>query len=163
MRYQTSKNTARAVLAYTDLVRAADRLNKFLRRQLESFDLSMAEFGVLKAVLFRGPMSLVELSEEMIRDDTNVSHVAGDLRERGLVSYRGDEKDRRKKIVRLTEEGKTVIARAFTSHAKVVRAQMSALTRQEQDVLRRMCQKLAKGNAFKFLMEMMRADDNEED
>ncbi|HEX2778747.1 MAG TPA: hypothetical protein VHM30_04555, partial [Gemmatimonadaceae bacterium] len=64
------------------------------------------------------------------------------LERAGLVRRGADEDDRRVRVVQLTPGGKRVIERVFPRHAARVTELMSALTRDEQRELGRLCRKL---------------------
>jgi hypothetical protein len=70
--------------------------------------------------------------------------------------------DRREISFHLTPEGRKLITKFLPHRAKLVWAQMTALSWGEQEVLRRVCKKLAEGDPVKFVLEMTRADEYEE-
>jgi DNA-binding MarR family transcriptional regulator len=69
---------------------------------------------------------------------------------------RGAEGRRGRKIVllRLTPEGKELIAHVFPKHAKVVKSHMKVLDGREQVTLSRLCRKLREGDIVKFVREI---------
>jgi hypothetical protein len=69
---------------------------------------------------------------------------------------RGAEDRRGRKIVllRLTPEGKDLIAHVFPKHAKVVKSHMKVLDGREQVTLSRLCRKLREGDIVKFVQEI---------
>lgn len=66
-------------------------------------------------------------------------------------------------LLRLTPLGEKFLAHVFPRHAKVVRALMRALTSKEQQILSRICRKLTQGHILKFMSEVARPDEWEDD
>lgn len=163
MKYTGDKDTQRALGAYANLVYAAESVNVLLGRQLDAFGLTMGQFRVLEGLLHVGPMSQVALSERLLCGHSNIVFLIGKLEKRGLVVRRANDRDGRSKKVRLTAEGEKLIARVFPHHASLVLAQMSALMNREQETLRRLCEKLGRGDPVRFALTLMRGDAGEEE
>jgi MarR family 2-MHQ and catechol resistance regulon transcriptional repressor len=161
MKYTGDKDTQRALGAYANLVHAAESVNVLLGRQLDSFGLTMGQFRVLEGLLHAGPMSQVALSERLLCGHSNIVFLIGNLEKRGLVVRRAHERDKRSRMVHLTPGGQKLIARVFPLHADLIRAQMSALMNREQETLRRLCEKLGRGDPVRFALTLMRMDADE--
>jgi hypothetical protein len=58
----------------------------------------------------------------------------------------------------LTDAGKNLAGEILPKRAKVLRAKMCVLRKHEQEHLDRLCQKLAQGDAVKFMMEITLED-----
>jgi DNA-binding MarR family transcriptional regulator len=85
--------------------------------------------------------------------------VTKNLAKVGLLVRRGDEADGRKAIVHLTDVGKGLVGEILAKRAKLLRAKMCVLGKRERENLDRLCQKLTKGDAVKFMMEVTIDDD----
>lgn len=157
MKCAEDKDTQRALGAYANLVHAAESVNVLLGRQLDSFGLTMGQFRVLEALLQRGPMSQVALSEKLFCGHSNIVFLIGNLEKRGLVVRPAHDRDGRSKMVRLTADGKKLIARVFPHHTRLVRAQMGALMKREQETLSRLCEKLGRGDPVRLVRELVSA------
>ena len=153
------KNTERAVSTYTELLSAIAKVNLLQGEQLGRFELTTSQFGMLQAVVEGGPLSLTEIGERIFCTESNAAVVAGNLERRGLIVRRPDGVDRRRVSVHLTPEGRALASRAYPQYARVVRAQMAALSGAQQETLQRLCQKLGEGDAVRFAREMMKVDD----
>jgi DNA-binding MarR family transcriptional regulator len=153
---------ARAVATYMSLARAVHSLNNILDRQCETLGLSPSQFRVLEHLLLFGPMATGDLARSVLFGDSTISVVAKNLERSGLVARRADEADGRKAIVHLTREGQKLVEGIVPKRAKVLRAKMCVLGKQEQENLERLCRKLAAGDAVKFTLEMMMVDEDEE-
>jgi len=157
-----NRETREALGAYVNLVWATETLTAYLSGQLRTWELSMGQFRMLEALVCLGPMSPAMLAEKLLCGTSNLSVVARNLERRGLVVCRSEQRDARRKTVRLTPEGRALISEVLPLHAKVVGAKMSALRSHEKRMLQRVCQKLAEGDVLKFRRAMMRADEDEE-
>jgi MarR family transcriptional regulator, 2-MHQ and catechol-resistance regulon repressor len=157
----SNEKPPRVLPAYTMLIAASEAVQGLLRHQLESFGLTMSQFHVLESLMQASPLSQAVLGKEIQRGDSSINVVVTNLERRGWIARRAHRTDRRKVMIHLTPKGRELIERVYPHHAKVVRAQMSALNKREQETLRRLCRKLSLGNPMKFIRELMkqRADE----
>jgi MarR family transcriptional regulator, 2-MHQ and catechol-resistance regulon repressor len=155
---RTLKRTQRAVNAYRDLRRAVAKLTVLHDKQLRGFQLTATQYDLLEALLYAGPATLTEIAERILCTQSNATVVAGNCVKRGWIVLRTQANDRRKLRVHLTPEGRRLIATVFPLYAKMVRAQMCALNYSQQQALSRLCQKLAEGDAVRFVLEITRPD-----
>ena len=160
---RTAKRTQRAVDAYRDLRRAVAKLAVLHDNQLRGFELTATQFALLEALLCDGPATLTEIAGKILCTQSNATVVAGNCARRGWIALRDHESDRRKLKAHLTPEGRRLIARVFPLYAKMVRAQMCALSFAQQEVLSRLCQKLEEGDVLRFVLEITRGDWGDEE
>jgi MarR family 2-MHQ and catechol resistance regulon transcriptional repressor len=146
------------VNAYRDLRRAVAKLTVLHEKQLRGFQLTATQYDLLEALLYAGPATLTEVAERILCTQSNATVVAGNCVKRGWIVLRTKANDRRKLTVHLTPEGRRLIATVFPLYAKMVRAQMCALNYSQQQALSRLCQKLAEGDAVRFVLEITRPD-----
>jgi MarR family 2-MHQ and catechol resistance regulon transcriptional repressor len=146
------------VNAYKDLRRAVAKLTVLHDKQLRGFQLTATQYDLLEALLYAGPATLTEVAERILCTQSNATVVAGNCVKRGWIVLRTMANDRRKLTVHLTPEGRRLIATVFPLYAKMVRAQMCALNYSQQQALSRLCQKLAEGDAVRFVLEITRPD-----
>lgn len=143
--YQGCETTVRALNAYINLVRASDSLERRLTARLDLHGLTVAQFGILEALLHLGPMCQKELGEKLLRSGGNITVVVNNLEKRSLVRRQRDTEDKRMIQIHLTAEGQKLIASVFPQHAEDIKAEMSVLDPEEQEALRQLCRKLGKG------------------
>jgi MarR family 2-MHQ and catechol resistance regulon transcriptional repressor len=153
--HEREKKTQRALETHASLVHATESLAALQSDQLDALGLTMSQFRVLEALLHGGPMSQVALSERLLCGHSNTNFIAGKLYERGLIVRKAFQGDHRSTMIQLTAEGRKLIAKVFSVHATLVRAQMSVLEGREQETLCRLCQKLGRGEAAKFVRELV--------
>jgi MarR family 2-MHQ and catechol resistance regulon transcriptional repressor len=134
------------VLALNAFIKLARSMNAIQGRLLPAlqreFGLTESQLAVLEALFHLGPLAQGELCRKILRSGSNVTTVVDNLERDKLVRRERDAGDRRVQIVHLTERGRTLIAKAFPVHAERITHVMSALTREEQRELARLCRKL---------------------
>jgi MarR family transcriptional regulator, 2-MHQ and catechol-resistance regulon repressor len=86
------------------------------QRSIARFGMVQSDFGVLEALLHRGPLSAKELGAKVLLTSGSITAAVDRLAERGLVRREDDAHDRRACIVQLTAAGRRLIQRAFAQH-----------------------------------------------
>jgi MarR family 2-MHQ and catechol resistance regulon transcriptional repressor len=142
--YKGRPDTVRALSAYINLARAADSLLGRMSLELDQKGLTMGQFGVLEALLHLGPVCQRTLGHKLLRSGGNMTLVVDNLEKHGWVRREPHKDDRRMMLVHLTPEGRKMIEGVFPEHAQTIQREMSVLTQQEQESLRRICRKLGR-------------------
>lgn len=138
--------TVLALSTFVKLRRSVNGLSSRLNGPLgRDHHLTETQFGVLEALYHLGPMPQARLCEKLLVSGSNLTTVIDNLERGGLVRRDPNPDDRRAYLVRLSDVGKSLIARAFPDHAQRVRALLGALTQAEQRELGRLCRKLGLG------------------
>jgi DNA-binding MarR family transcriptional regulator len=106
----------------------------------QEFELAPQQVMTLKSLGQRGPMPMSELAEVLACDSSNVTGIVDRLEDRGLVVRRPGPKDRRVKLLELTDRGAelgTEIGRRMSQPPPGVAALSAADQRTLRDILRR--------------------------
>lgn len=119
------------------------RLHRFLARTsaraLTAFGLTEGEGNVLAALRRAGPpyaLTPTELYRSLLLSSGAMTNRVDRLQDRGYVSREDDPEDRRRVLVRLTDEGREVIDAAMDAHvAALEEAIAAALPDDERDRL----------------------------
>ncbi|HEY6837313.1 MAG TPA: MarR family transcriptional regulator [Geobacteraceae bacterium] len=145
----TDTPTYLALNTYTKLMRAAESVTGRVNRSMAAFDLTISQFGVLEALYHKGPLCQRDIAAKILKSTGNITLVIDNLEKRGLVRRERDSEDRRYLTVRLTEEGASLIARAYARVEAAIVAEMAVLTEEEQHMLGTLSKKLglAKGGS----------------
>ena len=162
-KYVAGRNTDAALDAYASLVRATTSLEALLSRQLDGFGLTMGQFRVLEALLHLGPMSHAALCRRLLCGHGNISVLIANLERRGLIGRKARSAKKHRKTPYLSPKGRKLIEEVFPFHARLVRAEMTALTNREQETLRRLCGRLGRIDPVNFASELMRPEAGEEE
>ncbi|PQJ26795.1 hypothetical protein BSZ35_17830 [Salinibacter sp. 10B] len=112
--------------------RTAGSIHEHLRRQVEAHDLTLTEFGVLEALLHKGPLTHSEIADRVLLASSSITYVIDKLEDRGLLWRRQSEEDRRVKLAELTSEGRAKIEAAFSEHAALLDDLMAELSLEEK-------------------------------
>lgn len=119
-------------------------------------DLSIAElglcrsdFGVLEALLHKGPLAVKELQKKVLLTSGSMTAAVDRLERRGWVTRGDDPADRRSRIVQLTAAGRETIEALFANHERDLEQAVGGLNAAERtqlmDLLRRLGQSAAAG------------------
>ncbi len=84
---------------------AARRITAFLNRRMQGSGLSLAQFGLLAQIAAASDDTLSELAERTGLDQSTLSRNLQVLEAAGLVEIAADERDARRRAVRLTDKG----------------------------------------------------------
>jgi len=124
------------------LWRAFDSLEAHAYQSIASMELGLSDFGVLEALLHKGPLPVHVIGEKIRLTSGSISVAIDRLEQKGLVERQDDPEDRRTRIVHLTHEGRKLIGCAFTEHAHAMEHATSGLSKPERAEAIRLLKKL---------------------
>jgi MarR family 2-MHQ and catechol resistance regulon transcriptional repressor len=90
------------------------------------------DFGVLEALLHKGPLSVTQLRQKVLLTSGSMTTAVDRLEKRGLVSRNDDAKDRRARIIQLTPEGRSLIECAFADHREQMEAALAGFSKEDR-------------------------------
>ena len=99
------------------------------------FDISQAEWRIIAVLAEHAPMSAKDLSEFIVIDIFSVTRATSNLVNRGFLTRRTDQKDRRKIELRLAARGRKVYEEIVPVALGVERAVFGVLSKSESDQL----------------------------
>ena len=114
--------------------------------ECREYDLTPLQFAVLTALLQGGPEDQVHLGGRLALDRTTIGVVVRNLEERGLVTRRVSEKDRRSKPVSITADGERLVYAAVDAAEAAQDRMLAPLSASERRQFVRLLQKMADGN-----------------
>jgi MarR family 2-MHQ and catechol resistance regulon transcriptional repressor len=141
----TSRDTAATPTgAHTYLVlwKAARAMEARAIRSIEGTGLCASDFGVLEALLHKGPLPVNVLGRKLLLTSGSITTAVDRLEARGLVVRREDPDDRLVRRVELTAAGRRLIAPAFARHAADLERAVSVLAPAERATLVALLRKL---------------------
>jgi MarR family 2-MHQ and catechol resistance regulon transcriptional repressor len=107
--------------------------------------LCASDFGVLESLLHKGPLPVNVLGKKLLLTSGSITTAVDRLVKRGLVARSDDARDRRVRLVALTDAGQELIETAFAHHAADLDNVVSVLTRDERTRLMALLRKLGRG------------------
>lgn len=131
-----------ALNTYTKLMRAAESVTGRVNRFIAAASLTISQFGVLEALLHKGPLCQRDIATKILKSTGNITLVIDNLEKRNLVRRERDSDDRRYFTIHLTEEGIALITKVFPEVEAAILAEMSVITEIEQRQLGSLCKKL---------------------
>lgn len=130
-----TRREKKAVEAFASLQRANAAVLTRMFRMKAFGALSPSQFGVLEALFHGGPMSQHDLCGKIFRSSGNMVLVIDNLEKRGFVKREDYEKDRRVKLVVLTESGRKTVSALLDDHSRAVVEAVAPLNDQQIDSL----------------------------
>jgi MarR family 2-MHQ and catechol resistance regulon transcriptional repressor len=127
------------------LWKATKALEAQARRSVQETGLGLSDFGVLEALLHKGPLPVNALREKVLISSGSMTAAVDRLERSGLVERAAAPSDRRSRIVRLTDKGARLIGKLFREHARDMERAFSCLGNAERDTLANLLRKLGRG------------------
>ena len=115
-------------------------------RSIAGLGLCQSDFGVMEALLHKGPLPVKALGEKVLLTSGSMTAAIDRLERRGWVVRGDDPQDRRSRIVRLTPEGRKTIQALFRVHERDMEQAAARLNRGERLELMRLLRKLGKAS-----------------
>ncbi len=126
------------------LWKASKTAEAHARRSVEATDLGLSDFGVLEALLHKGPLAVSALGKKVLLSSGSMTAAVDRLARSGLVEREPDASDRRARIVRLTEKGRTLIRKTFAGHERDMERVFARLDEKERSTLGILLRKLGR-------------------
>ncbi len=136
---------AQAVHLWLVLSRAAHVIEMHAVRSIESMGIGKSDFAVLEALLHKGPLPVNLLGRKVLLTSGSITTAVDRLEERGYVRRCNDAKDRRARIVSLTQAGSELAEKLFAAHADDMECAAAVISEEEQVTLIHLLRKLGLG------------------
>jgi MarR family 2-MHQ and catechol resistance regulon transcriptional repressor len=114
-------------------------------RSIESLSICPSDFGVLEVLLHKGPMPINTIGKKVLLTSGSITALVDRLEKRGFLERYNDSSDRRLRLVRLTETGRTLIQGAFAKHEVDMDEVVADLSPDELSKLLELLKKLGYG------------------
>lgn len=114
------------------LRRATQRHTAIFQKHIGDQQLTAIQFVTLCAIYDKGPSSQIELVEATAVDQATIRGIINRLKSRGLVRLSPSADDKRKVIISLTPEGKTLLEDAIPRAQQISQLTMGNLNPAEQ-------------------------------
>ncbi len=106
-------------------------LTRYAAAGIEETGLGLSDFGVLEALLHKGPLPVNTIGPIVDLTPGSISIAVDRLVTKGLVSRVESAEDRRVRIVSLTPRGKDLIVKAYRTHSGQMGKVFSELSPEE--------------------------------
>jgi len=122
--------------------KAAHAIEQNATRSLSALGLGRSDFAVLEVLLHKGPQPVNIIGRKVLLTSGSITAAVDRLESRKLIRRTSNPKDRRSRIVQLTETGQHLIERAFQKHALDLEETMAVLRSGERAELVRLLKKV---------------------
>jgi MarR family 2-MHQ and catechol resistance regulon transcriptional repressor len=126
------KVTVSGIHLWLILWKAFDAVREHAERHIESLGLCLSDFGVLEALLHKGPLPVNTIGGLIRLTSGSITAAVDRLEKKGLVERRNDPGDRRARVVHLTAPGLELISKAFADHEAAMERATSGLSASER-------------------------------
>jgi MarR family 2-MHQ and catechol resistance regulon transcriptional repressor len=133
---------ANGVRLWLILWKATRAMETVAHSSVVSLGLCPSDFGVLEALLHKGPLQVNEIGRKVLLTSGSITTAVDRLARRGLVVRQNDERDRRARVVHLTVQGRTLIRKLFARHERDMQQAVACLTAREVDSVTHALRKL---------------------
>jgi MarR family transcriptional regulator, 2-MHQ and catechol-resistance regulon repressor len=138
----SSRSSEAATRVWLVLWKAAHAIEQNAIRSVSALGLGRSDFAVLEVLLHKGPQPVNVIGRKVLLTSGSITAAVDRLELRKLLRRKADQKDRRSRIVQLTERGRRLIGRAFQKHAMDMEETMAVLRSGEQVELVRLLKKV---------------------
>ena len=126
------------------LWKAAKAIEKVDRASIAGTGLLLSDFQILEVLLHKGPQPINTIGEKVLLTSGSMTAAANRLGKRGLVRRVQDASDGRCFNVHLTDEGLSVIKKAYAMHRNNLENIAAVLTPKERGELVRLLKKIGR-------------------
>jgi MarR family 2-MHQ and catechol resistance regulon transcriptional repressor len=131
-----------AVRVWLILWKATRAIEKNAMQSVSALGLGLSDFVVLEVLLHKGPLPVNTVGKRIMLTSSSITAAIDRLEARKLLRRVTTPKDRRSRIVELTEAGRRLIDRAFQKHANDMEETMAVLKTNERAELVRLLKKV---------------------
>jgi MarR family 2-MHQ and catechol resistance regulon transcriptional repressor len=143
MQAQGSLTGGTGVHVWLVLWKATRAVEAFAESSIAQLEICGSDFAVLEALLHKGPLPVNEIGKKVLLTSGSITVAVDRLEEKGWVERRAHGTDRRARVVHLTKEGRKLITRAYSDHARDLELLASAsLTKKERQTLIRLLKQI---------------------
>ena len=123
------------------LHKAAHAIEQNAIRSISAMGLGLSEFAALEVLLHKGPQPVNAIGKKVLLTSGSITVAIDRLESRNLVRRTADPRDRRARIVHLTETGRRLIKDGFERHAADMEETLAVLKSGERIELVRLLKK----------------------
>ncbi len=124
------------------IARAHAALAAFVEQHIAAEGLCLSDFMVLEVLLHKGPRTMSGIAEKVLLANASMTSAIDRLEARAFVKRTSQEKDRRVRMVELTEAGEVFITALYARHEREIDSLFSVLDEGEREPLRASLKKL---------------------
>ena len=126
------------------LHRTVNEIDRKTGRMLKEYQLTLGQFAVLESLYHKGDMTVGQVQEKILSSTGTIPLIVGNLEKRGLLRKISDEKDKRRCILQLTEEGTALIQRVYPKNEELILKEFEIYSQEEKEIFASLLKKYGK-------------------
>lgn len=126
------------------LFKAAQSLINNVKVSLKDSVLTINEFTVMEALFTKGELVTQELAEKILIPNSSLTYVLDILEKKQYIQRKRDPNDRRRQLLCLTDEGRTIFSDVYDVHYEYMSDIFNVLTEEELKQLENLLKKVGK-------------------
>lgn len=130
--------------AMTIMMRAAQYMGEFSRKDIKKYDLNITEFAVLELLYHRGEQPIQVIGKKILIASSSITYVVDKLEKKGYVQRVHCSSDRRVIYASITEQGRQLMDTIFPEHAQEMKRMFEGIDEQELQQLIEIAKKVGK-------------------
>src|ERR1700730_14741518 len=138
----TKSNAMTAPRLWLVIAKSYRALSLLAEQSIANTGLCLTDFVALEALLHKGPLTISDIQDKVRLASGSMTAAVDRLEKLGLVVRKSSRRDRRARVVELTEQGKRLAASCFERHAHDLEELMSVLSEREMEQLHGSLKKL---------------------
>ncbi|SEN65273.1 MarR family winged helix-turn-helix transcriptional regulator [Peptostreptococcus russellii] len=128
---------------FIGISRARKKIGAKSNKLFLKYGLTEPQFGVLEAIYHKGPLSVGEIQEKILSSSGTIPVIIKNLEKRGLLTKEKDKLDKRKFIIRITDDGSKLMDEVFPQNKEIICNEIDrSLSKDEQETLVRLLKKM---------------------
>lgn len=131
-----------ALDTFVKLMRCTETVKYQVHQHLMKVGITESQLAVLEVIYHKGSMNQQLIGHKILKSKSNLTTVLENLEKSGLIARELSPKDRRNRLVSLTEKGEALISAIFPEHTDKITTVFSSLSQKEQIFLGILCKKL---------------------
>lgn len=117
------------------LHRTANEIDRKTARIAAQFGLTLGQFAVLEALYHKGDLTVGQVQDAILSSSGTIPLIVNKLAQKGYLTRKQDDNDRRCYILQLTPVGRALIEQVYPLNEEMILRQMDCWSAQEKDTL----------------------------
>lgn len=126
----------------TILFRTFQHVQEVIKKDIESYDLNIAEFGTLEVLYHKGELPIQAIGQKVLMANSSMTYVIDKLANKKLITKVKDVNDRRNMLITLSSQGQTFFQHIFSKHQQTLKNLYEVLEEQEIEHLMSLLKRL---------------------
>lgn len=135
-------NAKKDLKSMTVLFRAQQAITEVVKEDVKKYELNISEFSVLEVLFHQKQMTVQGVCEKTLMPNSSMTYVLDKLVKKKLVERVQDQNDKRRYMVKLSNEGLKKANEIFPIHYQVMQEVFSVLSDEEQAIFQVLLKKV---------------------